>query len=563
MDTTTNILVVGGMAAGPKTAARARRCDPHAKITVIEQGQTISEGSCGLPYFVGGQIATENALLIRGPKYFKEVMDIDVVNGTRAVSIDRAAKELEVLDVNTDTTSRLPYDKLVLATGATPAVPRGLKGHDLKGVYTLTKIADANAILSEMAAAAPKRAVVIGAGLIGIECVEAFAERGMKVTVVEALGTVFPALFDTEIASQVERELKDRGVDLKLGQRVMSLAGDDKGHVRKVVTEKAEIEADIVLLALGARPNVDLAKQAELTIGVTGGIAVNEYMQTNDPDIYAGGDCVENVHRVTGAKILAPMGSTANKHGRIIGTNVTGGSDTFPGVLTTAVVKVFDLNASRVGLGENQALAAGYDAITSIAPGFEHASYFPGAQMITAKLVVDRATRKVLGGQVVGKGEVAKRADVLVATISLGGTVDDVANLDLAYSPPFNGAMDVLHNAANVIRNKMTGQAKGISPLKINERICAGEEFILLDVRSNLEWEDAHIEAAQCRLLPLNELRAEVNTLPKDAHIVTMCRTSIRAYQAQRILDGEGFNNVCFMDGSITAWPYAIVCNTK
>ncbi|MBN1856387.1 MAG: FAD-dependent oxidoreductase [Dehalococcoidia bacterium] len=563
MDKATNIVIVGGMAAGPKTAARARRCDSHARITVIEQGQTVSEGSCGLPYFVGGQIESEAALLIRGPKYFKEVMDIDIVNGTRAVAIDRTAKELEVLDLNTNTTSKIPYDKLVIATGATPAVPRGLKGHDLKGVFTLTKLADANAILSEMTATSPKRAVVVGAGLIGIETAEAFRERGLEVSVVEALPTVFPALLDAEMASQVEKELTEKGVDLRVGQRVMSLEGDDKGHVRQVLTEKGPIDADIVLLALGARPNVELAKQAGLTIGATGGIAVNACMQTDDPDIYAGGDCVENVHRVTGEKILAPMGSTANKHGRIIGTNVTGGCDTFPGVLGTAVVKVFDVNASRVGLGESQAIAAGYDVITAIAPGSEHASYYPGAQMITAKMVVDRATGKVLGGQVVGKGEVAKRADVLVTTISLGGTVEDVANLDLAYSPPFNGAMDVLHNAANVIRNKMSGMAKSISPVKVNERICCGEEFVLLDVRSNPEWEDAHIEASQCRLMPLNKLRAEVNALPKDAEIVTMCRTSIRAYQAQRILNGEGFENVCFMDGSITAWPYAVVCKHK
>ncbi|MCK5213269.1 MAG: FAD-dependent oxidoreductase, partial [Dehalococcoidia bacterium] len=448
----------------------------------------------------------------------------------------RAAKELDVLDLKTSTTSKMPYDKLVIATGAIPAVPRGLKGHDLEGVFTLTKLADAHAILSEMAQASPKRAVIVGAGLIGIETAEAFRERGLEVSVVEALPTVFPALLDPEMAAQVEKELVEKGVDLKVGQRVMSLTGDDKGHVRKVVTEKAQIDADIVLLALGARPSVELAKQAELTIGATGGIAVNQCMQTNDPDIYAGGDCVENVHRVTGEKVLAPMGSTANKHGRIIGTNITGGCDTFPGVLGTAVVKVFDVNASRVGLGESQATAAGYDVITSLAPGSEHASYYPGAQMITAKMVVDRATGKVLGGQIVGKGEVAKRADVLVTTISLGGTVEDVANLDLAYSPPFNGAMDVLHNAANVIRNKMSGMARSVSPVKVNERICCGEEFVLLDVRSNPEWEDAHIEAGQCRLMPLNQLRAEVGALPRDAEIVTMCRTSIRAYQAQRIL---------------------------
>ena len=560
MDTQRRIVIVGGMACGPKTAARARRRDPHAHITVIEQGETVSEGSCGLPYYVGGQIVSDTALLIRGAKYFKEVMDIDILNGTRATAIDRSARTLEVLDIKTNTTSQIPYDKLVIATGATPSVPRALKGQDLKGVFTLTKIADANAILQEMASASPKRAIVVGAGLIGLESAEAFKERGLEVTVIEALDRVLPALLDPEMAAHAEKELVDKGIDVRLGQRVLSLEGDADGHVRRATTEKGEIEADIVLLSLGARPNVELARNAGLAIGTIGGIAVNECMQTSDPDIYSGGDCVENTNRLTGARMLAPMGSTANKHGRIIGTNVTGGSETFPGVLGTAIVKVFDLNVARVGLSETDARAAGFDVVTSLAPGFEYASYYPGAQMITVKMVADATTGKVLGGQVLGKGEVAKRTDVLATVLSFGGTVEDVANLDLAYSPPFNGAMDVLHNAANVIRNKMTGQARAISPIEVNELICGGEEFVLLDVRSQPEWEDAHIDACQCRLLPLNQLREEINSLPPDTKIITMCRTSIRAYQAQRILDGEGFDNPCFMDGSITAWPYAVVC---
>lgn len=558
-----NIVIIGGMACGPKAAARARRCDPHAHITVIEQGTTVSEGSCGLPYYVGGQVSSDSALLIRTPKYFKEVADVDILIGTRATSIDRAAHELGILDVATGVTSNIPYDKLVIATGATPVVPASLAGKDLKGVFTLTRIADANAILSALAEPTAKKAVVVGAGLIGMETAEAFKERGLDVSVVEALDHVLPALLDAEMSLHVEKELAEKGVRLFLGQRVLRLEGDKGGRVSSVVTEKSAIEADIVVLALGYRPNVELARSAGLTIGATGGLAVNECMQTNDPDIYAGGDCVENTHRVTGAKILAPMGSTANKHGRVIGTNITGGHDTFPGVLGTAIVKAFDLNVSRVGLSEAEARKAGFNPVTSLAPGFDHASYYPGAQMITIKLVADATSGRVLGGQALGKGQVARRVDVLVTTLSLGGTVDDVANLDLAYSPPFNGAMDVLHNAANVIRNKLTGQARSIGPTEVNERISTGEEFILLDVRSQQEWTDARIEASQCRLLPLNELRAQVGTLPRDARIVTMCRTSIRAYQAQRILQGEGFKDVCFMDGSITAWPYAVVCGPK
>lgn len=563
MSTERHIVVIGGMACGPKAAARARRCDPRARITIVEQGHTVSEGSCGLPYYVAGVVASDKALLIRTPKYFKEVSDIDTLLGTRATSIDRVAREVEVTDLKTGATSRLPYDKLVLATGATAALPAQLPGKDLKRVFTLTKIADANAIVEALSDASVKKAVVVGAGLIGMEAVEAFKARGLEVSVVEALDRVLPALLDPEMSLLVEKELATQGVGLFTGQRVLRLEGSADGFVRHVVTDKQILEADVVLLALGYRPNAALARSAGLAIGATGGVSVNEYMQTSDPDIYAGGDCVENTHRVTGAKILAPMGSTANKHGRIIGTNITGGNDTFPGVLGTAIVKVFDLTVSRVGLGETEARNAGFQPITALAPGFDHASYYPGAQMITIKLVADAVTGRVLGGQLLGKGEVAKRADVLVTTISLQGTIDDLANLDLAYSPPFNGAMDVLHNAANVVRNKRSGQARGTSPAELNDLICDGDEFILLDVRSKQEWNDAHIEACQCKLLPLNNLRAEVSSLDRNAHIITMCRTSIRAYQAQCILKGEGFRNVSFVDGSLMAWPYAVMCTSK
>ena len=484
MSTERRIVVIGGMACGPKAAARARRCDPHARITIVEQGNTVSEGSCGLPYYVAGQVASDRALLIRTPKFFKEVSDIDVLVNTRATVIDRESHTVEVTDTLTGETRRLPYDGLVLATGATAAVPAGLQGKDLKRVFTLTKIADANAILKELRDSSVRKAVVVGAGLIGLEAAEAFRARGLEVSVVEALDHALPALLDPEMSLLVEREIAAQGVNLFSGQRVMRLEGGADGNVHRVVTDKQELDADIVLLALGSRPNVALARTAGLAIGATGALMVNQYLQTSDPDIYAGGDCVENTHRVTGAKILSPMGSTANKHGRVIGTNVTGGNDVFPGVLGTAIVKVFELTVARVGLCEPEARKAGFEPVIALAPGFDHASYYQGAQMITVKLVADGATGRVLGGQILGKGEVAKRADVLVTAISLNGTVDDIANLDLAYSPPYNGAMDVLHNAANVIRNKRSGQARSTTPTEVNDLIHAGDDFVLLDVKS-------------------------------------------------------------------------------
>ncbi len=454
MDTEQNIVIIGGMACGPKTAARARRRDATARITMVEQGATVSEGSCGLPYYLGGQIASGSRLIARTPAQF-EASGVEVLGGTRATKIDRRAHKVEVTNLATGVTSSLPYDKLVIATGAIPVVPASLEGEDLEGVFTLTKIADANRIIAALAAPGATRAVVVGGGLIGMEGAEAFRARGLDVSVVEALEHVLPGVLDADMCAAVEKELVNKGVHLHTAHRVVKLEGDEAGRVRRVITDQDSIETDVVLLAIGFKPNVDLARDAGLEIGPLGGLAVNEFLQTSDPDIYAGGDCVENVQRVTGGKIFAPMGSTANKHGRIIGTNVTGGHDTFPGVVGTAVAKVFSLSVGKVGINADQAGVAGLEPVVVTGKGLDRAGYYPGALEINVKLVADSSTGRLLGAQLVGAGDVSKRLDVLVTAISAGWTVDDLANLDLAYAPPFSQAMDVLHDLANVVRGKM------------------------------------------------------------------------------------------------------------
>lgn len=461
MDSDLNIVIIGGMACGPKTAARARRRDPNARITIVEQGPTVSEGTCGLPYYMGGRIQNEKALLIRTPQQFKEGSNVDILGWTRATKIDRKARKVEMVDVNTGATSSLPYDRLVIATGAVPFVPAGLKGASLEGVFTLTKVADANRIIAALASNNAKKAVIIGGGLIGMETAEAFTDRGLDVSVVEMMPHVLPGLLDDDLSPVVEKELTDKGVHLYTGQRVMSLEGDAKGKVRKVLTDKDSIEADVVLLALGFRPNSGLAKEAGLDIGPLGGVAVNEYLQTSDPAIYAGGDCVENVQLVTGKSAFVPMGSTANKHGRVIGTNVTGGHDTWPGIVGTAVAKVFDLSVGRVGITVEEARDAGFSPIVASGTGLDRAGYYPGAREAQVKLVADLATGRVLGVQTVGKGDVSKRIDVVATAITTGMTVETMANLDLAYAPPFSQAMDVLHDLSNVLRGKREKAAGG------------------------------------------------------------------------------------------------------
>ncbi len=555
MDKKNRIVIIGGTACGPKAAARARRCDPQAEITLVEQGNQISTTTCGLPYYVSGVIDSNNNMVAIQMDRFMDITNVDVRIRTEATAIDRKAHKVETRNVKSERVSSIEYDKLVLATGSVPAVPN-LEGKQLSGIFTLTTKEDAIAIRNLVSPGKIKNTVIIGAGLIGLEMAEAFASVGIEVTMVEALGWVLPTLLDFEIAAHVEKHMATRGIKFLPQQRVTGFEGDDNGMVRRVITEDAKLEASLVLMAIGARPNSILAQNAGLTIGSTRGIAVNEYLQTSDPNIYAGGDCVENINRITGQKMLAPMGSTANKHGRVIGTNVTGGHESFPGVLGTTIAKVFDYNVGRVGLSELQARDAGYEVITCLAPGGEHAGFYPGGKEILVKLISEKSSNRILGGQIVGPGDSAKRIDVLATALSFGATIDDLANFDLAYAPPYNSAMDRLHDAANILKNKRSGLAKTITPMEVKSKLDRGDDFILLDVRSPEEWETCLIEAEQIRKIELRELWAQMEGIPKNTEIVTTCKFGMRAYHAQRILEGAGFKNVKFMDGSISSWPY-------
>ena len=557
MSKVNNIVIIGGTACGPKAAARARRLDQSAKITIIEQRDNLSTATCGLPYFISG-VVKEGDLIARQTNYFRDVLRMTVFTGTRAVSVNPKAHSVEIVDIKTEKRQMLEYEKLVIATGATPTVPNW-EGKDLKGIFTLNNIPDAMGIHKYISTLKNKEAVIVGAGLIGLEAAENFVAMGLKVTVLEMLGWPLPALLDEEIAAQVEKHLKFKSVKLMFGQRVTGFQGDNTGSVNKVMVGDKGIDAGMVLLSLGVRPNVMLAKETGLTIGTTGGIAVNEYLQTSDPDIYAGGDCAEMVNRITGKKTLVPMGSTANKHGRVIGTNITGGRDTFPGVVGTGIVKVFDYNVGRTGLNESQAKEAGYEIVTSLVPSFDHATYYPGAKEIMVKLIAEKASGRLLGGQIIGEGDVSKRIDVLATALTMGATIDNLANLDLAYAPPYNSAMDPLHHAANVIRNKRAGYVRSLTPQQVKTKLDKGEKFVLLDVRSPEEWKAQRIEAPQVKLIPLPELQGRMGELSKNDEIVIFCRSSVRAYQAQRMLDSAGFKDVSFMDGSIAAWPYKTV----
>ena len=549
-------VIIGGVAAGPKTASKIIRLMPEAEVTVVEKGTLLSYAGCGLPYYVSGVVKEQKELLstpvgvVRDPVFFRKVKNVHVLNKTEAVEIDREGKRVRVQAIENGEESWLDYDKLVLATGGTPVVPP-IPNIDLEGIFTLHGVHDAEGIRQVVAQGKAQDVVIVGGGLIGVETTEALVEAGCRVSIVEMLPQVLNIL-DWEIARLVEKHMELHGVKVLTGRKVLSFEGD--GRVSAVVTDQGTISADMVVLAVGVRPNVKLAKDAGLEIGTTGAIKVDSHMRTTDPDIYAAGDCVESTDLVTGRPCFVPLGSTANKHGRVAALNICGGEDTFPGVLGSTVCKVFDYCVGRTGLTEVAAKGAGYDVVTVLVAGPDRAHYMPSAAPLMLKLVVDAKTRRLLGVQAAGPGEGDKRIDVAATALTAGMTVDQIANLDLCYAPPYSGAMDNIITAANVARNKLDGKMDGVTPMEVHRMMESGEDFVLLDCRSPGEYEQVRL--AGSTLIPLGALRERLEELPRNKPIVAFCKVSLRGYEGALILKAAGFEDVRVMDGGIAMWPY-------
>jgi rhodanese-related sulfurtransferase len=359
-------------------------------------------------------------------------------------------------------------------------------------------------------------------------------------------------MLDWEMARLVERYLESCGTTVLTDTKVASFEGDTR--VTGVITSRGRLPADLVILGIGVRPNVKLARAAGLDIGVTGAIKVDETMRTSDPDIYAAGDCVESPNLVTGKPCFVPMGSTANKQGRVAAINICGGQDRFPGILGSAVCKVFDFCVARTGLTEAAARELGYEAVTVLVPETDQPHYMPEAKPVIIKLVVDSRTRKLLGAQAVGPGAGDKRMDVAAMAITAGMTVDELAEADLCYAPPYSPALDNIITAANVARNKLDGLLSGVTPMEVKARLDAKQDFVLLDVRTPAEYEQERL--AGSTLIPLGALRSRLGELPKDREIVAFCKVSLRGYEAARILQGAGFSRVRVLDGGVAAWPF-------
>jgi len=555
------IVIIGGVACGPKAAARVKRLNPEAEVTIIEKGELLSYAGCGLPFYIAGDVHSHEELMatptgvVRDTLFFKAVKGIDVHNHTLAERVDREKKEVHAVNIITGEPAVFPYDKLVLSVGSHYFVPP-IEGADLNGVNFLQTVEDARKIKQQSGSLAGKNAVIIGGGLIGIEVTEAFKKLGLNITIVEKLDSVMGQLLDPEIAYHLHNELRANGITLRLGESVLKLNGDDRGNVRSVTTDSDELPADIVLIAVGVRPNTRMAREMGLEIGSTGAIKVDRHLRTSDPDIYAGGDCVENCNPITGKPIYAPMGSTANKHGRAIADNICGIPTEFNGVLGTAICRVFNVNVARTGLTEKQAAEDGYDYITVLSPSPDKAHFLKDAKLIVIKLIVDKKSRKLIGAQIIGPGDVAKRMEIAVANICSGLPVTAIAQYDLAYAPPYSPAMDNIITAANVAENKLNGRCNSCTPIEIKRKMENGDDFIFLDVRSPEEFDAIRIDDPRVKLIPLGKLRGRLGELPKDVEIIPFCKISLRGYEAERILVGEGYTNVRFMDGGIVCWPY-------
>ncbi len=559
------IVVIGGVACGPKAACRAKRLDPSAEVIIVEKGEEISYGACGLPFYLEGEVPDVKDLtttpvgVVRDVNFFKAVKGVDVLLNTEAVSIDRKKKEVLVRNVKDGSEQTLFYDKLVLATGSSPVRPP-IPGIDLAGIHCLKTLTDGVRLKKAMEEAPGKNAVIVGAGLIGMECLEPLLNAGFNVHVVEKLPFVLPALLDEEMAVPLMKHITSKGVTFHLNDGVSSFEGN--GRVQKVKTEKTEIAADLVLLAIGFRPNIKLAQDAGLETGPMG-IKVDAHLRTSDPDIYAGGDCVESYNIVTGKPMYAPMGSTANKHGRIIGNNLAGWNSTFSGICGTGVCNILGFNVARTGLTERDARNGGMEVLTSLCPAPDKPHYMKDAKLIHLKMVAEKYSGRLLGVQILGPGEVLSRVDTVAAILKSGGTVDDCFETDMAYAPPFSPALDNLIVAANVIQNKRDGLIRSYAPAEVKAKLDRGDDFIFLDVRTPKELEQMRLPYENVVHIPLGMVRKKASELPRDKEIICLCKISLRGYEAARMLEAEGFDpgKIWLLDGGLVAWPYEKIVN--
>ncbi|MGA2960844.1 MAG: FAD-dependent oxidoreductase [Candidatus Korobacteraceae bacterium] len=546
MNTRKRILVVGGVAGGASCAARARRLSEDAEIIVFERGPYVSFANCGLPYYVGDVIQKEDKLLVATAELFKTRFNIDVRTESEVVAIDRERREIQVRNLRTGASYREQYDALVLAPGAAPLRPP-LPGIDLPGIFTLRTIPDSRDIRQWIAVGGAQTAVVVGAGFIGLEMTENLVQRGLTVTVIEMMDQVLPPL-DPELAEAVRQRLVDKGVSVHLNDAVAAFERESSGQLVVTTRSGVCIRTDLVVLGLGVRPEIKLAKQAGLVIGEKNGIRVDESMRTSDPHIWAVGDAVESRDFVTGEWCVVPLAGPANRQGRIAADSICGRRVHFRGVQSTAVCGVFGLTVAMTGASEKALKRSGiadYDKVY-LHPN-DHAAYYPGAKPIHLKLLFSCGDGRVLGAQAVGEEGVEKRIDVIAMAIQKGATIHDLEEAELCYAPQFGTAKDPVNFAGMVASNVLHGDVS----LARWEQV-PDTQALLLDVREPSEFKDGHVEGALN--IPLPQLRARLGELPGGREIWVYCAAGQRSYYALRILRQHGYSCVRNLSGGFTSY---------
>ena len=557
------ILIVGGVALGPKAASRCKRLMPDAEVTLVDENVYISYGGCGIPYYVSGEVQNLDDLratpyhTIRDPEFFRAMKGVTVRNQTRALSIDRAAKTLLVKDVISGKEEKLPYDKLVLATGASPRVPP-VEGKDLKNVLSLTRLEAADAIRTACQEGKINEAVIVGGGFIGLEAAVALADMwGVKVSVVEMMDQILPGVLSHSLARMAEHDCVSHKVDVYASEKVLKLEGKD-GAVSKVVTDKRELPAQLVIFAAGFIPNGRLAKDAGLDVAPFGAVVVDEHMRTSDPAIYAGGDCVAIRNIITDKLGYLPLGSMANRQGRVIGTNLAGGDATFPGYVGTWAVKLFEMSFCGTGLTVERARKEGYDAIGVSVEQLDRAHFYPEKNMMSLELVVDKPTRRVLGIQgACSAGDALKaRVDAVAGVLQYARpTVEDISNLEVSYAPPFASAMDVVNVVGNVADNVLAGRFKPVTGDQFMElwKKRNQNHIFFIDARPAKAGQAVQAQHPEWHSIPLEEIAARVNEVPKDRPVAIICNTGLRAYDSLLILARNGITDVVNSTGGMQA----------
>lgn len=540
-------IIIGAVAGGASTAARLRRLDEHAEIVIFEKGEYISYANCGLPYYIGNVIKDRNKLFVQTALSFSARFRVDVRIRTEVTGIGPAARMVTAVDLNTGEKYFETYDKLILSPGATPIRPV-LPGIDLEGIFTVRNVTDTDFIKEYIGQFQSKRAVVIGAGFIGLEMAENLKELGLDVSVVE-MGNQILAPVDFPIAALAQQHLREKGINLFLNTAVEGFRRED-GQLKVLVRDAGELEADLVILSIGVKPDTRLAVEAGLKLGPANGILVNEYLQTSDENIYAVGDAIEFPNPISGLSMVTFLAGPANKQGRICANNVAlGNKHKYSGAINTSIVKLFDLTVGAAGMAVKHLQRNGIPHQVITIHGNSHAGYYPGARLMTIQIAFSPETGQLLSGQVIGSEGVDKRLDLLAQVIKNKGTIYDLTEVEHAYAPPFSSAKDPVNMAGFVAENILLER---LQVIQCNELENGVEDAVLVDVRTEAEFAGGTISGAIN--IPVDEIRKRLHEIPQGRSIYIFCQQGMRGYLAQRILVQNGFDRVKNLSGGFLLW---------